>query len=62
MYFLGGSTLLVALSLAKHPYLTSILGGNISDAADDLAEVLGATFTLKDWHAFKLLLVGRHTF
>lgn len=46
--------LLVSLSIAKHPYLTSILGGSMSDAVDDLAEVLGATFTLKDQHAFKL--------
>lgn len=26
----------------------------MSDAADDLAEVLGATFTLKDGHAFRV--------
>lgn len=46
--------LLVSLSLAKHPYLSSILGGSLSDAADNLAEVLGATFTLQDEHAFEL--------
>lgn len=45
---------LTSLSLAKHPYLTSVLGGNTSDAAGDLAEVLGATFTLKDGHAFRV--------
>lgn len=32
--------------------ISSILGGSMSDAADDLAEVLGATFTLQDGHAF----------
>lgn len=45
---------LISLSLAKHPYLASILRGNMSDAADDLAEVLGPTFTLQDGHAFRV--------
>ena len=46
--------LLVSLSLDKHPNLSSILGDNVSDAADDLVEVLGATFTLKDGQVFEL--------